>query len=618
MSAATKELAIGIDLGTTNSCVAAVIDGTPTVIPNGGYLTTPSVVAFAASGKRLVGHQAKRQAITNPEHTIIAMKRLIGRKLDGLEVGTAMSSQAALAAGPHGDVRVTLRDTSYSLPELSAMLLQDLRAAAEAHLEVPTPKAVITVPAYFNDNQRQATRDAGEIAGLDVVAILNEPTAAALAYGATYRGNRTVVVYDLGGGTFDVSVVKTSPNGVFEVLATGGDTRLGGEDFDDRVIKWLVRVIKEEHQVDLSNDRMAMQRLKFAAETAKCALSSAEQAEISLPHIATGAAGQGISVTRTITRAEFGWLIEDLVEKTIAVCTEVLWASRVPKEKIDDVLLVGGSSRVASVHAAVTACFGKAPSQRVNPDEAVAVGAALHAESIVSGGGSLKLLDVTPQTLGILTEGARPYAVIPRNTRVPTKRTMTFSTRRGQRNVDFVVMQGDSAEAKANALLGRFRMSGFGREAASIDVTFAIDDDGIVEVSARDHASGREQSIRVSASSGLTGEEIARMAATSSRFLDDKRKGALRDAAAQEVKKAIARLEKTSAGATKALGEGRKKGPKGGKGPDPARAVALLEDATATVEAAHAALETADIPALESLVATLDEAEKALRSAASG
>ena len=594
------ELAIGIDLGTTNSCVSVVLDGVPQVIPNGGYLTTPSVIAFAASGRRLVGHPAKRQAITNPDHTIVAMKRLIGRKFRGLEADPATAHQAGLVEGPHGDVRVKLRDKTFSLPELNAMLLQELRAAAEEHLKVPVRKAVITVPAYFNDNQRQATRDAGEIAGLEVLGIINEPTAAALAYGAAFRGNRTVVVYDLGGGTFDVSVVKTSPDGVFEVLATGGDTLLGGEDFDARVMKWLVETAKKELDVDLSGDRMALQRLKFASETAKAALSSEEKAEISLPFIATRPSGDGVHLMKTLSRSELNFLTEDLVARTIEVCTEVLWASRVPKEKIDDVLLVGGSSRLPAIQAAVTACFGKPPSQRVNPDEAVAVGAAIHAASLTAGTDDVQLLDVTPQTLGILTEGVKPYPIIKRNTRVPTTQTMRFSTRKGQRNVDFVVMQGDSKKAHGNELLGRFRMSVLGNEPAQFDVTFAIDTDGIVKVTAQDHASGREHSITVTASSGLTDDEISEMTAASNQYLADKKADASRSGALQDAQKALALLEKGHAEAKAALGK-------------TASGATALTKVAAAIEAARAKMDRATLAELGELAAELTKVAKTLR-----
>jgi molecular chaperone DnaK len=588
-----KEIAIGIDLGTTNSCVAVVLDGVSQVIPNGGYLTTPTVIAFAASGRRLVGHPAKRQAITNPDHTIVSMKRLIGRKFQGLAADPATAHQAGLVAGPRGDVRVRLRNKSFSLPELNAMLLQELREAAEAHLKQPVTKAVITVPAYFNDNQRQATRDAGQIAGLDVLGIINEPTAAALAYGASYRGTRTVVVYDLGGGTFDVSVVKTSPEGLFEVLATGGDTLLGGEDFDARIMTWLIDEAKKDLGIDLSTDRMALQRLKFAAETAKCALSAEEKTEISLPFIATRANGDGLHLTRSLSREELTTLTADLVARTIEVCTEVLAASKVPKEKIDDVLLVGGSSRLPAVQAAVTARFGKAPSQRVNPDEAVAVGAALHAASLATGSEEVKLLDVTPQTLGILTEGAKPYPIIPRNTRVPTTQKMRFSTRKGQANVDFVVMQGDSKTAQKNELLGTFRLSGLAKEPAKIDVTFAIDTDGIVKVTARDHASGQEQSITVTATSGLSEDEISEMTAASNQYLADKKVDVARSSALQAAQKALAQLEKEVAETKGGAGKSAKVG--------------------AAIEAARAKMERASSAELEVLAAELVKITKGLR-----
>jgi molecular chaperone DnaK len=600
VTAASQDVAIGIDLGTTNSCVAVYADGVAHVIPNGGYLTTPSVIAFAASGRRLVGHPAKRQAITNPDHTIVAMKRLIGRKFDGLSSDPATAHQAGLVEGPHGDVRVQLRDQSFSLPELNAMLLQELRAAAEEQLKHPVKKAVITVPAYFNDNQRQATRDAGAIAGLEVIGIINEPTAAALAYGASVQGERTVIVYDLGGGTFDVSVVKTLPDGVFEVLATGGDTLLGGEDFDARIMAWLIETAKTDQNVDLSTDRMALQRLKFAAEMAKLALSAEERTEISLPFIATRANGEGVHITASLSRDDFGALTQDLVEATIGVCTDVLAASGVTKDGIDDVLLVGGSSRMPAVQAAVTACFGRPPSQRVNPDEAVAIGAAIHAAALSAGNPKVELLDVTPQTLGILTEGAKPYPIIPRNTRLPTTQTMRFSTRAGQKNVDFVVMQGDAKTAKGNELLGKFRMSGFGKDSAQIDVTFAIDTDGIVKVTARDHASGREQSINVTASSGLSKDEISQMTAASHQYLADKKADAVRAGALQEVQKALGLLEKGKSDAMSAIG-------KSGSG------AIVLAKVTAAIDSARGAMEKASVAELEALAAELSKMVKLLR-----
>jgi molecular chaperone DnaK len=601
VSAEGKEIAIGIDLGTTNSCVAVVLDGVPQVISLGGYLTTPSVIAFTAAGKRLVGHAARRQAITNPENTITAMKRLIGRKFDGLEEDPATAHQAGLVAGPHGDVRVQLLDTSYSLPELSAMLLQELRAAAEEHLQRPVRKAVVTVPAYFNDNQRQATRDAGEIAGLEIIGIINEPTAAALAYGASQPEARTVIVYDLGGGTFDVSVVNTSPDGVFEVLATGGDTLLGGEDFDARIMKWLVAAAATDLGIDLSQNRTALQRLKFAAEAAKCALSAEVRTEISLPFIATREDGEGVHLTKTLTRDEFASVTQDLVQRTIDLCMDVLEAVEIPSDAITDVLLVGGSSRLPAVQAAILQTFGKAPSQRVNPDEAVAIGAAIHAHLLTSSDESSHLLDVTPQTLGILTEGAKPYPVIPRNTRVPTTKTLRFPTRQGQTNVDLVVIQGDAKVMRGNAVLGKFRVSGFSKEPTQVAVTFAIDSDGIVKVSARDGA-GHEQSLTVLASSGLTPDEIASMAEKSNQYLADKKAAAERVGALQEVQKALAILEKGRTDLTTTLG-------KTGSGG------ALIARVTALIDAAKMTMGEASVAELQELSAQLTNMTRTLRGA---
>jgi molecular chaperone DnaK len=573
VSSAPHEVAIGIDLGTTNSCVSVVTDGVPHVISLGGYLTTPSVIAFTSTGKRLVGHAAKRQAITNPDNTISAMKRLIGRKFDELEEDPATAHQAGLVKGPHGDVRVQLLGTTYSLPELSAMLLQELRAAAEEHFKLPVRKAVITVPAYFND-------------------IINEPTAAALAYGASNVGERKVIVYDLGGGTFDVSVVQMTADGVCEVLATGGDTLLGGEDFDARIMKWLLSASATELGIDLSDNRMALQRLKAAAETAKCALAAQDRAEISLPFLATQPNGEGIHLTKTLSRDEFTAMTADLVERTMDVCTDVLAAAEVPDDAIDDVLLVGGSSRLRAVQSALTSRFRKAPSQRVNPDEAVAIGAAIHAHLMTATGEAPKhLLDVTPQTLGLLTEGAKPYPVIPRNSRVPTTRTLRFPTRQGQRNVDLVVIQGDAPAARDNQVLGKFRASGFGPEPTHVGVTFAIDGDGIVKVSARDGA-GREQSLTVMASSGLNADEIARMTAQSSQYLADKKAEGERAAVLQEAQKAIALLDRGRAELAASLGGS-------------ASGAAVVAKVASAVESARASLATATTAELTELAARL-------------
>ena len=495
-----------------------------------------------------------------------------------------------------------LRDKSYSLPELNAMLLQELRAAAEEHLKHPVKKAVITVPAYFNDNQRQATRDAGEIAGLEVIGIINEPTAAALAYGSSHQGTRTVVVYDLGGGTFDVSVVKTSPGGVFEVLATGGDTLLGGEDFDARIDDVADRGREDGPPNRFCPPiRMALQRLKFAAETAKCALSSVEKTEINLPFIATRPGGEGLTLTRSLSREELGALTEDLVKKTIEVCTEVLSASKVPKEKIDDVLLVGGFEPSSVGASRGHGLFRQAPFAAREPGRSRGRGQRCMPLRSRSTGENVQLLDVTPQTLGILTEGAKPHPIIPRNTRVPTTQTMRFSTRKGQANVDFVVMQGDSKNARGNELLGKFRMSGLGNEPAKIDVTFAIDADGIVKVTARD-ATGREQSITVTASSGLSEDEISQMTAASNQYLAEKKADTARSGAVQEAKKALALLEKGLADARAAVG-------KTGSG------AAVVARVTETIDRARVAIEKASVAELGELTSELAKTTKALRTA---
>src|SRR5882724_10976872 len=505
---------IGIDLGTTNSCVALVEDGVPTVIPNrGGYKTTPSMVAITEAGKRLVGHIAKRQAITNAENTVYAAKRLIGRKWSSPQVKNAiLTASYKIVEGPHGDVRIQLRDKTYSVPEISAMILQEMKLFAEDYLSEPISKAVITVPAHFNDNQRQATKDAGQIAGLDVIRIVNEPTAAALAYGFGKNVEKTIAVFDLGGGTFDISILEIGAGGVFKVIATAGDTFLGGEDFDARIIDWLVQGFKEQHQVDLRQDRMALQRLKDASEKAKCELSAVPETEINLPFIISSQKNEALHLQRALSRATLESLCEDLVERCIEICKQTLEDARLDTDEIEDVVLVGGMTRMPKVQDSVKEFFGREPCKGVHPDEVVALGAAVQGAALVDESKQMILLDVTPHPLGIMTFGSNFEELIPQNTTVPTSRSKIFTTSRdNQTAVKILVMQGDHQKATDNELLGEFILTGLRRAPkgqVEIEVTFEINSDGIVSVSAKDLETGQLQSIQVTASSGLTKEEV--------------------------------------------------------------------------------------------------------------
>ena len=512
-----NEPIIGIDLGTTNSCVAIVEGGVPKVIPNrGGYRTTPSMVAIAENGRRLIGHIAKRQAIINAENSVYAAKRLIGRRWDSREVADALETcPYKIIQGPNGDVRVELRGKVYSIPEISSMILAEMKLIADQAQGKEILKAVITVPAYFNDGQRQATKDAGRIAGLEVVRIINEPTAAALAYGYGKAMDRRVAVFDLGGGTFDISILEIN-NGVFEVLATSGDTLLGGEDFDYRIIEWLVFGFAKEHNIDLRKDRMAFQRLKDAAEKAKCELSTAPQAEINLPFIISTGKNDALHLQRTLTRQTFDDLVVDLCERCIQICDRTLKSAGLDKKDIDDVLLVGGQTRTPKIQEMVKDFFGLTPSKNVNPDEVVALGAAIQGASLLDEKSDVLLLDVTPHNLGIMIVGGYFQTIIEKNTTVPTSATHIFTTvRDNQTSVRIMVFQGDSRMAQQNELLGEFILSGLRkapRGEVEIEVTFEISADGIVSVSAKDLETGQLQSITVTATSGLTEEEIKRMA----------------------------------------------------------------------------------------------------------
>ncbi|MFI5308795.1 MAG: molecular chaperone DnaK [Polyangiales bacterium] len=543
------ETVIGIDLGTTNSCVAVVEGGQPVVIANrGGYKTTPSMVAITEAGKRLVGHIAKRQAVTNAEHTVFAAKRLIGRKWDSQQVQTAIANcPYTIVQGPHGDARIQLRGKAYSVPEISAMILQEMKMIAEDYLGHSVEKAVVTVPAYFNDSQRQATKDSGKIAGLDVIRIINEPTAAALAYGFGKRIDKTVAVYDLGGGTFDISILEISGTGVFKVVSTAGDTFLGGEDFDLRIIDWLVESFKEEHSIDLREDRMALQRLKDAAEKAKCELSGVEQTEVNLPFIISNARNEALHLQRVLGRHQLQELTQDLVERTIETCAQTLEEAGLGKDEIEEVILVGGMTRMPLVQRRVGEFFEREPCKGVHPDEVVALGAAIQGVALTQEASEMILLDVTPHTLGIMVVGGYFEELIPLNTTVPTSRSKVFTTiRDNQTAVKILVMQGESHRADENELLGEFILTGLRRAPAGqveVEVTFEINSDGIVSVHAKDMETGQQQSITVTATSGLTRDEIQNMVDDAKGFAVARRQNDETQQVTQEAQKLIAQIE---------------------------------------------------------------------------
>jgi molecular chaperone DnaK len=503
---------IGIDLGTTNSVVAVMEGGEAKVIPNTeGNRTTPSVVAFAKEGERLVGQVAKRQAVTNPRRTIFSIKRFMGRRHD--EVSEEMKMVPYEVARAGGDVRVQVDDRQYSPPEISAMILQKLKASAEDYLGEKVERAVITVPAYFNDAQRQATKDAGKIAGLTVERLVNEPTAAALAYGLDKKKDETIAVYDFGGGTFDISILEVS-EGVVEVRSTNGDTHLGGDNIDQRVIDWILEEFKSDQGVDLSKDAMAMQRLKEAAEKAKIELSSTQQTDVNLPFITADQSGPK-HLTLTLTRSKLEQLVESIIKRSVAPCEQALKDAGVTAAQIDEVVLVGGQTRMPAIQELVTRVFGKEPHKGVNPDEVVAIGAAIQGGVL---GGEVKdvlLLDVTPLSLGIETLGGVFTRLIERNTTIPTRKSETFSTAAdNQTSVEVHVLQGEREMAKDNRTLGRFHLVGIPpapRGMPQIEVTFDIDANGIVNVSAKDLGTGKEQKITITASSGLEEGDIQRM-----------------------------------------------------------------------------------------------------------
>ena len=546
------ERVIGIDLGTFNSCVAVVESGTPVVIANrGGYKVTPSMVAVTEGGKRLVGHIAKRQAVTNAENTVYAAKRLIGRKWDTPQVKNAIQTcPFHIVEGPHGDCRIKMRDKVYSIPEVSAMVLQEMKMVAEDYLGGEVNKVVVTVPAYFNDNQRQATKDAGAIAGLDVIRIINEPTSAALAYGFGKNIDRTVAVFDLGGGTFDISILEIASSGVFKVLSTAGDTFLGGEDFDQRVIDWLVEGFQHEHGIDLRQDRMALQRLKDAAEKAKCELSAVTETEVNLPFIISSARSEALHLQRLLTRATLEELTADLIDRTVQICELTLGEAGLDKDELEDIILVGGMTRMPKVQERVSKFFQRDPCKGVHPDEVVGLGASIQGAALVDDSPEMDmvLLDVTPHTLGIMVVGGYFEELIPQNTTVPTSRSKPFTTvRDNQTAVKILVLQGESRRAEDNELLGEFILTGLRRAAAGqveVEVTFEINADGIVSVHAKDVETGKEQSITVTATSGLTEEEIDDMMVDASDFAVTRREDEATEQIRQEAETLIAEIER--------------------------------------------------------------------------
>jgi len=503
---------VGIDLGTTNSCIVVMEGGTPQVIPNQeGARTTPSIVAFTSKGERLVGQIAKRQALTNPQNTVYGVKRLIGRRFNSPEVqhsSKVLPYQIIEAA--NGDAHLQIDNRVYSPPEISAIVLQKLKAAAEDYLGEPVEEAIITVPAYFNDSQRNATKDAGTIAGLKVQRILNEPTAASLAYGMIEKKSGKVAVYDLGGGTFDISILELN-DGIYQVLATGGDTYLGGEDFDQLIINWLVEEFQKENGIDLRGDRMALQRLKEAAEKAKCELSTQPQAEIVLPFISANQSGPK-HLNTVLTRTKFEQMIQPLLDRTVKPCEDAIKDSGLSKQEIDEVIPVGGQTRTPKVLETIKKIFAKEPNRSVNPDEVVSIGAAIQTGILQGEVTDLVLLDVTPHTLGIETKDGTFTPLIERNSNIPTKKSRIFTTvTDNQTKVEVHVLQGEANMAHENTSLGKFMLTDVApapKGVPQIEVTFEIDVNGIVQVTALDQATGRQQNITVRAASGLTQSEV--------------------------------------------------------------------------------------------------------------
>jgi len=531
---------IGIDLGTTNSCVAVVDVTTPQVMPNReGSRTTPSVVGFTEDGERLVGQIAKRQAITNPFNTVYAIKRLIGRKFDSDQVKHAKDLLPyQVTPATNGDVKVKVRDRDYSPEEISAFILAEIKSFAEDFLAEEVTEAIITVPAYFNDAQRQATRDAGRIAGLEVLRIINEPTAAALAYGLDNRGNQRIAVYDLGGGTFDVSILKIE-DGLFEVLATSGDTYLGGEDFDKRISDWLIEGFIKEAGIDLREDRMALQRLKEASEKAKCELSVTDETRITLPFISADQGGPK-HLNRVLTRREFEGMVDDLIQKTIDPVNDALKAAGLTTTDIDEVILVGGQTRMPKVVESVKKVFGREPNRNINPDEVVAVGAAIQGAIMRGDIKDMVLLDVTPLSLGLETHGGLFTKIIERNSTIPTKNSLIFTTVSDNQNkVQIHVLQGEREFAKENKSLGKFDLVGIPaapRGVPQVEVTFSLDSNGIVNVTAMDQSTGQSTGVQINPAGGLTQDEI-------SRIIEDAQEHSRIDAQRRETRTLLNKLE---------------------------------------------------------------------------
>ncbi len=517
---------VGIDLGTTNSVVAVMEGGKPVVIANQeGSRTTPSVVGFGKNGERPVGQIAKRQAITNPDKTVFSIKRFMGRRYDEVTQEIKMFP-FHVVRGENDIARVDIDGKVYSPPEISAMILQKLKAAAEDYLGEKVEKAVITVPAYFNDAQRQATKDAGQIAGLEVVRLVNEPTAAALAYGLDKKKDETIAVYDFGGGTFDISILEVG-EGVVEVKSTNGDTHLGGDDLDQRLIEWLVEEFRRDQGIDLSKDRMALQRLKEAAEKAKCELSTTQESELNLPFITADASGPK-HLNMRLSRAKFEQLVEDIIQRTVAPCRQALKDAGLEPKDIDEAVLVGGSTRIPRVQKLVQDLFGKEPHKGVNPDEVVAVGAAIQAGVLAGEVHDLLLLDVTPLSLGVETLGSVTDVVIPRNTTIPARKSKVYSTADdSQTQVEIHVLQGERPMAHDNRTLGRFHLVGIPpapRGVPQVEVTFDIDANGILHVSAKDLGTGKEQKIQITASSGINESEIEKMVHEAEQNADEDRR----------------------------------------------------------------------------------------------